>query len=185
MNSFIIYPSIISTDRLHLRNFNEGDEVSLFNEYCGDIESSQYLQRKPHLNVYQTKKMIEIWSGYKWKNSDNSFAWIISDRKDNLAIGIIIFIFDENTGEIHFGIGKRFQKRGLMTEALTAIIIYLKNNSNMNTIETFCHIENINAHNVLIRLGFTKCCVLKEWTTFPLLDKKPMDCILFKINLRV
>lgn len=185
MNLSNIHPSIISTKRLHLRNFNEGDDVSLFKEYCSDIESSKYLQRKQHTNIYQTKKMIEKWGREKWENNDNSFAWIISHRATNLAIGLIILSFDESIGELHFGIGKKFQKMGLMTEALDAIISYLKNNSNMNTIETFCHIENINAHNVLVRLGFIKYSVLKEWAIFPLLEEKPMDCLLFKMDLTV
>lgn len=92
MNKNRIRPCLIETDRLILRQFQNGDEFTLFHEYCGDWESSKYLQRIPHQNIDQTKAMLENWAKLKWENLHSEFAWIISDKNNHLAIGILIFI---------------------------------------------------------------------------------------------
>nr|WP_254202687.1 GNAT family N-acetyltransferase [Acinetobacter sp. BY419] len=103
--------SPIKTDRLNLRKFQTGDENSLFTEYFGDWESSKYLQRMPHKNISQTKNMLENWCGANWENPSKDFAWIISNRKSGLALGIVLFFNKDNYGEIHFGLGKNFKAR--------------------------------------------------------------------------
>ncbi len=40
-------PSPIVTKRLNLRSALEGDEESLFYNYCSDIESARFLTRQP------------------------------------------------------------------------------------------------------------------------------------------
>ncbi|USP40726.1 GNAT family N-acetyltransferase [Acinetobacter sp. XS-4] len=178
-----VSPSLIETSRLYLRKFIKGDEISLFYEYCGDVESAKYLQRKAHSDIDQTRKMLEVWGGEKWHNQDHNFAWIISERQENLAIGLIIFSFNEHRGEVHFGIGRKFQKQGLMLEALNSLIGYLKENSTLNMLETFCDVENVRAQNVLIKCGFIKSKILKDWAKFPLLDDHPRDCIQYVFNI--
>ncbi len=63
MDTYTVLVKPVETNRLILRKFVEGDEISIFNEYCGDRESSKYLQRLPHANIEQTKCMFENWSG--------------------------------------------------------------------------------------------------------------------------
>ncbi|WP_335954403.1 GNAT family N-acetyltransferase [Acinetobacter guillouiae] len=183
MDTYTVLAKPVETNRLILRKFVEGDEIPLFHEYCGDRESSKYLQRRPHANIEQTKCMFENWSGTKWKNNDKDFAWIIGERKTNLAMGLVMFIHKGDHGEIHFGLGGKFQGQGFMREAITAVIVYLKNNSRLKRIETFCDAENMKSRNVLIETGFTETTLLKHWAIFPALGDNKRDCLGFMIEI--
>ena len=178
-----VLASPIKTDRLNLRKFQTGDENSLFTEYFGDWEASKYLQRMPHKNICQTKNMLENWCGVNWEDPDKNFAWIVSDQKTDLALGIVLFFNKENCGEIHFGLGKKFQGQGFMQESLKAVLTYLKDNSTLERIETFCDAEHTRSKNVLIKSGFTQTGILKNWARFPLMGEDTRDCLHYYIEI--
>ena len=52
-------PNRIETERLCLRKYQLGDEISLFDTYFSNIEATRYLQRLPHLTIQQTKSVLE------------------------------------------------------------------------------------------------------------------------------
>ena len=56
----------LKTTWLELRAYKVGDEISLFQEYCGNVEASKYLQRQVHTIVSQTQKMLQKWSLSYW-----------------------------------------------------------------------------------------------------------------------
>ena len=66
MDALKIIPQPIKTERLLLRSYQEGDEVSLFHEYCRDVGASKYLHRLAHTDIEQTRRMFENWAGTKW-----------------------------------------------------------------------------------------------------------------------
>nr|WP_254202686.1 GNAT family protein [Acinetobacter sp. BY419] len=70
-----------------------------------------------------------------------------------------------------------------MQEALKAVIIYLKNNSSLERIETFCDAEHTRSQNVLIKSGFTQKAILKNWAKFPLIGEDTRDCIHYDIEI--
>ena len=65
MDTYTVLAKPVETNRLILRKFVEGDEIPLFHEYCGDRESSKYLQRRPHANIEQTKCMLGLLASAK------------------------------------------------------------------------------------------------------------------------
>ncbi|MFX1822500.1 GNAT family N-acetyltransferase [Acinetobacter sp. AS5] len=113
----------LKTTRLELRAYKVGDEISLFQEYCGDIEASKYLQRQVHTTVSQTQQMLQKWSLSYWQHPSEGFSWVIAERKSHLPIGLLTIIQQQNSSlEVHFGLGPRFQGQGYMLEAMKAVI---------------------------------------------------------------
>ena len=192
MTNIQIIPTEITSERLILRKFQQGDEISLFHEYCGDIESSRFLQRAPHQNVAQTRSSLELWASEHWEQQHPNFAWVISHKETNLAMGLLYFFTrevsvrelsaHESFGEIHFGIGAKFQKQGYMVEAIDAVIDYLRHNNLVRTIKTFCDVEHIASQNVLLNTGFKQNELLKQWAKFPMLGEEARDCISYQIE---
>jgi [ribosomal protein S5]-alanine N-acetyltransferase len=173
----------METDRLHLRRARPGDEISLFEEYCGNDASSKFLQRGIHASVDQTRRMLEKWCNNKWDDDSPEFAWVISHRKVDLAIGMLLVAFQERTCEIHFGIGHRFWKRGLMTEAMKSVIYFLESIKCFDKIVAFCDVENFGAQGVLAKLGFKQDGLMKNRITLPAFGNKARDCIHFTLFL--
>lgn len=187
MNQSYIIPAEIETDRLILRKYQQGDESTLFHEYCGDLESSRFLQRAPHQNIAQTRNALEQWARQYWEQQHSNFAWVISHRETNLAMGLLYFFTCELSahrrfGEIHFGMGKIFRKQGYMREAIDAVIDYLKHNSSIKTIRTFCDVEHIASQEVLLKSGFQQKEYLKNWAQFPMFGDEARDCVAYQIE---
>ena len=192
MTNIQIIPTEITSERLILRKFQQGDEISLFHEYCGDIELSRFLQRAPHQNIAQTRSSLELWAREHWEQQHPNFAWVISHKETNLAMGLLYFFTrevsahefstHESFGEIHFGIGAKFQKQGYMVEAVHAVIDYLRHHSSVRTIQTFCDVEHTASQKVLLKSGFQQKEYLKKWAKFPMLGEEARDCIAYQIE---
>ena len=179
-----IKPITLRTKRLILRSYHCGDEINLFQNYFSDLAASKYLQRHPHRNQTQTRQTLENWAGQKWEDSDPEFMWIIADHLTQQPMGILIFIQRHDIGEIHFGLGTPYQGQGLMCEAMTSVIQFLKQTKKLNRIETFCATEHLASRQVLEKTGFHKQQLLRAWTIFPLLGNDLKDCIQYILPLR-
>lgn len=79
---------------------------------------------------------------------------MIAERKSHLAIGLLTIIQQQNNSlEIHFGLGPRFQGQDYMLEAMKAVIQYFRQYLTFKSLDTFCDAEHIQAHQVLLRQG--------------------------------
>lgn len=70
-----------------------------------------------------------------------------------------------------------------MQESLKAVLTYLKNNSILERIETFCDAEHTRSKNALMKSGFTQTGILKNWARFPLIGEDTKDCIHYYIEI--
>jgi hypothetical protein len=96
-------PNMIETERLCLRKYQLGDEISLFDTYFSNIEATRYLQRLPHLTIQQTKSVLEKWADHYWSINNPDFAWVISDKNTQLAMGLLYFFNQETMGKYILG----------------------------------------------------------------------------------
>ncbi|HHF7349623.1 TPA: GNAT family N-acetyltransferase [Legionella feeleii] len=172
----MITPSPIVTKRLNLRPAYDGDAESLFFNYCSDIESSRFLTRKPHTNIEQTSQFLTKWCDIAWKESLPEFAWVISLKNSREAIGVFLVTLKERNAEIHYGISRKFECQGLITEAGLAVVEWLQIQSDVTEISTVCDIDNHGSIRVLEKLGFENLGLLKEWLHLPAFGQKARDC---------
>ena len=174
----------LKTTWLELRAYKVGDEFSLFQEYCGDVEASKYLQRQVHTTVGQTQQMLQKWALSYWQQPSDGFSWVIAERKSHLAIGLLTIIQQQNNSlEIHFGLGPRFQGQGYMLEAMKAVIQYFRQYLTFKSLDTFCDAEHIQAHQVLLKTGFEIVERINAYTLLPKLGNEKRDVLIFQYRL--
>ena len=145
----------IETDRLILRPFTMEDAEPMFRNWASDDEVTRYLSWQSHRTVEETKSIISGWVNcgighYKWA--------ITLKSNGNEPIGsLCITKIDEKTRMAHFGfaLGRAWWNRGIMSEALTAVIDYLFDEVGFNRIESRHDVENIGSGAVMRKCSMT------------------------------
>ncbi len=116
----------IETVRLLLRRFRLEDAEDMFYNWAGDPEVCKFLMWGPHKNVEASQRRIMNWvNQYEWKRS---YAWAIELKSMGMVIGSISMEISNDSGlycEVGYCLGKAFWNRGIMTEALRAVMHYL------------------------------------------------------------
>jgi len=114
----------IETERLILRRFVEGDAQAMFDNWASRSENLTYVTWNPHLNVEQTRNSIGNWVAFY--DNPNYYKWAICLKENpEQVIGDISIIEmneDDSSCEIGYVLGKNYWSRGLMTEALKAVL---------------------------------------------------------------
>lgn len=132
----------IGTDRLILRRFTPDDAPQMYRNWACDPEVTRYLRWRPHANVTETENLLREWvDSYR---DPGRYHWVIVLRETGQPIGSI-GILDvrqaDEAAEIGYCIGKAWWGRGLMTEALTAVLSFGFDRCRFNRLEA-CHSVN-------------------------------------------
>ena len=114
----------LQTERLILRRFVESDAEAMFQNWASSAENLTYVTWDPHPDVDVTRNSIRNWV-VSYANP-NYYKWAICLKENSgQVIGdITIIAMDENDSscEIGYILGKNYWGRGLMTEALKAVL---------------------------------------------------------------
>ena len=115
---------MLQTERLILRRFVESDAEAMFQNWASSAENLTYLTWDPHPDVEVTRNSIRNWVA-SYANL-HYFKWAICLKEDpEHVIGDISIVeIDENDSycEIGYVLGKNYWGRGMMTEALKAVL---------------------------------------------------------------
>lgn len=145
----------IETDRLILRRFVYADYIPMYNNWASDDEVTKFLTWQTHESYDTSREITDMWvDNYK---NDNNYQWAITMKTAvNEPFGSIAVVSaDENTHTLEIGycIGKKFWHKGIMTEALSAVINFLFENTDVNRIEAIHDVNNPNSGNVMKKCG--------------------------------
>jgi len=116
----------IETVRLILRRFEERDAKDMYLNWASDPEVCKYLPWGPHKDIEASKKRVEGW--IRNYDNDNTYNWAIFLKGRNKVIGSISVEISNETQqscEVGYCIGREYWSRGIMTEALLAVMHYL------------------------------------------------------------
>lgn len=147
----------IETERLILRRFESSDYLSMYNNWASDPDVSTFLTWPTHTDADVSRDVINDWvSSYK---NDNFYQWaiVLKNETDNPFGSISVVFTDENTltFEIGYCIGKRYWRKGITSEALSAVIDFLFDNTDVNRIEAVHDVNNPNSGKVMKKCGMT------------------------------
>lgn len=174
------YRRELLTERLHLRRARNGDAQVLFANYTGSQRCSRFLQRRADPDAARTQVTLKKWCDEAWSLHDDApFAWVISTRAADEAIGLFLVIPHGHKTEIHYGIAERFWGEGLVTEAGRAALAALWRNPATQRIWTVCDPENTGSRRVLEKLGMQCEGILKKWLVLPAFGTQARDCLVF------
>ena len=146
----------IITARLVLRRFTINDANDMFRNWANDSEVTKYLRWQPHANVEISRTLLREWTDSYIDPA--YYSWAITLKNDHTVIGSI-GIMDvrqiDESGEIGYCIGKAWWGRGLMTEALKAVISFGFEQAGFNRLEAGHSIHNPASGSVMQKAGMT------------------------------
>lgn len=127
----------LETERLILRRFTAEDAEAMYRNWASDGEVTKYLTWPAHRSAAVSRTVLEDWvSGYE---QENYYQWAITLKENGDApIGSIAAVHigeAASSVEIGYCLGKSWWSRGIMTEALRAVIAFFFGRVGANRVE--------------------------------------------------
>jgi ribosomal-protein-alanine N-acetyltransferase len=167
---------IIKTDRLILRRLSPNDFEYIFENYS-EVEIKKLLGHNSDEEFLKEKAKYE--KGYTTYNRSFEYFQIL-DTVSMCIIGGCGFhnwYFDHRRAELGYSItNENFKRKGIMSEALKAIIDYGFNKMNLHRIEALVGSENIASQKLVGKYNFIKEGVLRQHY---FIDGKFEDSVVF------
>ena len=152
---------MLETNRLILRRFTHEDAPKMYRNWASDPEVTRYLGWPVHRDEAVSKAILEEWVP-SYEKADY-YHWVITLAENGYepvgSIGVVRQ--DEATAMFHIGycLGRNWWHRGIMSEALKAVMDYLFDVAGANRIEARFDPRNVNSGKVM-----EKCGMLYEGT---------------------
>lgn len=142
----------IHTDRLILRRFTLDDANEMLDRWANDAEVTQFLSWQPHGTIEVTKAVVNDWvNAYSFLNV---YHWGIV--YDNQLIGSISLLQPNDElaeAEAGYCLSRGFWGKGIMAEALSAVIDYAFSEVGFQRIHAKHDIRNPNSGKVMQKCG--------------------------------
>lgn len=146
---------VIETPRLTLRRMSIRDAHDLY-DYSQDPEVARYVLWTAHRSVWETKAYIRyVLQQYRLGEPS---SWCIVDRETRRAIGTIGFMSysaDNATVEVGYSLARSHWNRGLMTEALNAVLRECFRTLKLHRVEAQHFSANPSSGRVMEKCGMT------------------------------
>ena len=157
----------LRTNRLVLRRILY-DDIEFIRKHFGDWEVCRYMvDNEPVTTMEEAEAII------KWSYSDNTKPtnnrWLIVLKENNQPVGTIGYHrwdTQNNIAEIGYDLSKEYWKKGIMNEAMDAVLRFGFEKMELNRIQAFVHIENIASYSILRKNGFSCEGVIRDMYLF-------------------
>jgi len=144
----------LATKRLRLRQFAQRDLQGL-HACFGDEEAMRYWNTPACTSEAETGRWLEHLA--KTTSPYEYLAWAVADKRSDRCIGMINYHHREARNarlEIGYILARARQGRGLMTEAVAALVTYCLEDLAVHRIEALIHPDNVPSIRLVERLGF-------------------------------
>lgn len=153
----------IETERLIIREFNEGDFKSI-HTYASKPEVTRYLPFGPNSEM-DTQLFLEKVMNYKLQNPRCDYEFAVVLKKNNTLIGgcgIHVTNIGNKEGSIGYCFDNQFWGNGYASESANAIINFGFHKLNLHRVFGTCHPDNIGSAKVMEKVGMIKEGCLRE-----------------------
>ena len=153
----------LDTPRLHLRPLAAADAEALFRMHA-DPQVMRYWSTPPWAGIEQAEAMIEADREALPAGRHLRLALMLRGGSDSLVGTVSLFNFHEASrrAEIGYVLARSAWGRGLMHEALTALVGFAFGPLNLNRLEADIDPRNSASAKSLARLGFVQEGFLRE-----------------------
>ena len=145
----------LETERLILRRFAPGDAAAMYENWASDDDVTKFLTWPTHKSPEVSRRVLADWlSRYAQKDYYN-WAIVLKEQGDRPIGAISVVQLWEKTGTAHIGycIGKQWWHRGIMSEALKAVMDFLFDTVDAKRIESRHDPRNPNSGKVMQKCG--------------------------------
>lgn len=182
MNGKLEFPQL-ETDRAVLRILTYDDIDTVFPHFS-NAEVTRYIDTYPVTKTDEVKGLID-WGKSLFKHKRGLF-WGIYRKEDNSFLGSVNYVARQDNNftrtvhraEIGYDLSPQYWGRGYMFEALRSVIRYIFADTCIDRIEATIRPENIRSHNVVLRAGFQKEGVLRQYVLW---EGQHLDFVLYSL----
>mmetsp|Transcript_21790 Transcript_21790/g.36445 ORF Transcript_21790/g.36445 Transcript_21790/m.36445 type:complete len:202 (-) Transcript_21790:2991-3596(-) len=155
MFEFKAFP-VIKTPRLILRAFRPSDVGAIF-AIRSDYEVTKYNSGEAYTSEHQAAELIESTLLRYVEKKSIYWAITLNDSNEDFVIGQIGYNSWDQTdhrAEIGFDLNRKYWKKGIMNEAITAVITFGFIEMNLNRIEAQVSTYNASSKRLLVKVSF-------------------------------
>lgn len=159
--NFNPFPTLI-TNRLKLRQVNADDVNEIF-FLRSDKTVLQFLDKEPEASIETAsvfiKKLNEL------EKNNESINWAITFKDEKKLIGTICFwrlLKEHHRAEIGYVLHPNYQRKGIMQEAMTAVLDYGFKKMKLHSVEANVNPANTSSIKILEKNNFTREGYFKE-----------------------
>ena len=152
---------LIETPRLILRMAQMTDAEPMFRNWASDPEVTKFLTWPTYQSIDSAYYILDLWT--KSYEKRDFYQWMIVLKEIDEPIGSISVVHlreDIAEAEIGYCIGRAWWHKGIMTEALQAVIEFLFKEVGINRIEAKHDVRNPHSGGVM-----KKCAMEFEGTS--------------------
>ena len=156
----------IETRRLVLRKFTLSDAEPMYRNWASDPEVTRYLLWPAHESEEETKGILKGWiAAY---DKPEKYEWCIELKEIGEAIGSIgVVMVNEKVQsmEVAYCLSCDYWHKGIMSEALSAVVEYLTNEVGARRIQARCDTRNPYSAKVMEKCGlkYEGTAIQAEW----------------------
>lgn len=147
---------ILETPRLRLRKPELSDAADLF-EMRSDPEVMQYIPRPLAKSLEDMHDFVRMLDGFASRNE--RINWAIEWKESGRVVGMAGFVNikpEHDRAEVGYSLTRSWHRKGIMREALQAILQYGFETMKLHSVEAIIDEENIASGNLLEDGGFRK-----------------------------
>ena len=143
----------IETERLILRKFTLADAPAMYERWASDPEVTKYLTWQPHRSVEDTRAILSAW--IPEYDKDDYYQWAIELKSVGIIGSIAVVNIHESVKEAELGycIGRAYWGKGIMPEAVKAVINFLFDEAGFRRVMAKHDTANPNSGRVMEKAG--------------------------------
>lgn len=149
----------LETPRLQLRKMTIADSTEVFENWTNSEVVARYLTWAPHSSIEITEEYLSF------EEKNRREGWGIVLKETNQLIGNIAVVDDKvkiKTKAMGYVLGEQFWNNGYMSEALTRVIDFLFETTDVNRIEAEHDVSNPGSGRVMEKSGMVFEGVLRK-----------------------
>ena len=162
MEAFYGYMPTLETPRLRLRKLSMRDAQAIF-DYSQDPQVARYVLWEAQTSLSEARSYIRFMLR-KYRLGEPA-SWGIEWKETGRIIGTIGFMWiqrDNAAAEVGYSLSRAYWNRGIMTEALRALLRYGFRSMNLNRIEAQHETDNPASGAVMRKCGMQREGTLRQ-----------------------
>jgi [ribosomal protein S5]-alanine N-acetyltransferase len=162
----------IETARLVLRRFAVEDAEAMFSNWASDDAVTKFLSWDTHVDIGVTQRLLAHWVEAYADPCTYNWAIVLKETGQPVgSIGLLSFNAAHFKTEVGYCMGSRWWGRGIMTEALRAVIAFSFDTIGLNRVEAYHNVDNPASGMVMMKAGMQHEGRFRQWKF-----KKGMFC---------
>lgn len=154
----------LDTERLVLRRFVTEDAEAMFRNWASDPEVTKYLTWPAHASAEVSRAILRDWTAAYASPGYYQWAIVLKENGEDPIGGISAVGLNDDLSIVQIGycLGRRWWHRGIMSEALKAVIDFFFDEVGANRIESRHDPRNPHSGMVMQKCGMKYEGTLRE-----------------------